>query len=79
MVDLCLCGEIILENKPRIIGIDNNPEAKNGLNTTLKYLFGINLIQKFWNSISEDLGEIDILLDDGGHLDHQQSTHYLKI
>ena len=22
----------------RIIGIDNNPEAKNGLNTTLKYL-----------------------------------------
>ena len=58
----------------RIIGIDNNPEAKKWIKYDFEIFIGDQSDPKFWNSISEDLGEIDILLDDGGHLDHQQST-----
>ena len=61
-------------NQARIVGIDNNPEAMRWKEHGFEIYIGDQSDINFWKSIASKLGKIDILLDDGGHLDYQQSV-----
>jgi len=58
----------------RIIGIDNNPEAKIWENHGFEIFIGDQASPDFWNNFKKKIGMVDILLDDGGHTDLQQAT-----
>ena len=61
-----------LGDKARIIGIDLNPEAKILEKQGFEIFIGNQSDPKFWKKFYEQIGTIDILLDDGGHRNIQQ-------
>ena len=58
----------------RIIGIDNNPAAKIWEDHGFEIFIGDQANKEFWKNLKNKIGMADILLDDGGHTDLQQST-----
>ena len=58
--------------KAKIIGVDLNPD----INRFKKYGFNIEVGDqsdgKFWKKFFKKYGEVDIILDDGGHTNYQQ-------
>jgi|TARA_B110000027_G_scaffold133964_1_gene164157 hypothetical protein len=58
----------------RIIGIDNNPEAKIWEDHGFEIFIGDQANSVFWENFIKKIGKVDILLDDGGHTDLQQAT-----
>ena len=70
--------------KSRIIGIDLNPKSKLYEKYGFEIFIGDQEESKFWKSFYKKVGKIDILLDDGGHTDLQQtqtlisSINYIK-
>lgn len=58
--------------KATIIGVDINPECKKLEEDRIKILIGDQGDRKFLKSILDDMPEIDILIDDGGHRMKQQ-------
>ena len=60
--------------KARIIGIDNNSNAKYWEKYGFQIFIGNQSDEKFWNSFKSKVGKVDILLDDGGHIDYQQAV-----
>ena len=56
----------------RIIGIDLNPEAKNLEKYGFEIFIGNQSDKKFWDDFYNRVGNIDIILDDGGHKNIQQ-------
>jgi hypothetical protein len=60
----------------RIIGIDLNPEAKKWEAEGFEIFIGDQADSSFWERFFEDIGAIDILLDDGGHTFEQQIVTY---
>lgn len=56
----------------RIIGIDLNPEASKWIDYGFEIYIGDQGDRHFWKKILEDIGEFDVLLDDGGHQSFQQ-------
>lgn len=56
----------------RIIGIDLNPEAKKWEACGFEIFIGNQGEQEFWSQTLPLIGEIDIILDDGGHTYKQQ-------
>jgi hypothetical protein len=66
--------------KARIIGIDLNPEAKKLEKLGFEIYIGDQAEDNFWKNFYKKIGQIDILLDDGGHTNIQQiSTLYNSI
>jgi hypothetical protein len=61
-------------NNARIIGIDNNPKAKIWEKEGFEIFIGDQGDKNFWDNFKKKIGQIDILLDDGGHTDIQQAT-----
>jgi hypothetical protein len=61
-----------LGENARIIGIDNNPKAIRWKEYGFEIFIGDQGDSNFWHSIQKEIGSIDIILDDGGHLDFQQ-------
>ena len=59
-------------DKARIIGIDLNPEAKNLEKHGFEIHIGSQSDVMFWKDFYSKVGNIDILLDDGGHENSQQ-------
>ena len=59
-------------NQARIIGIDLHPNAKELEKHGFEIYIGSQSDNKFWNDFYNKVGEIDILLDDGGHENNQQ-------
>jgi hypothetical protein len=55
----------------RIIGIDNNVSAKQFSND-FEIFIGDQADPKFWENFYKAIGQIDILLDDGGHRNSHQ-------
>ena len=51
----------------RIIGIDLNPEAKKLTEEGFEIFIGDQSSQEFWKGFYNEVGKIDILIDDGGH------------
>jgi len=56
----------------RIIGIDNNPECKKFQNENCEIFIGSQSDPNFWKKFYHQVGNIDIILDDGGHTNDQQ-------
>ena len=61
----------------RIIGIELNPLAKKWEEDGFEIFIGSQSDPDFWDNFYEEVGPIDILLDDGGHTNTQQivTTH----
>lgn len=56
----------------RIIGIDLNPEAKKWEKDGFEIYIGSQSNTDFWDEFFASVGDIDVLLDDGGHTNEQQ-------
>ncbi len=56
----------------RIIGCDANPNAVKWRDHGFEIFIGDQSDPRFWTSFFETVGAVDILLDDGGHQNHQQ-------
>ena len=59
-------------NDARIIGIELNPEAKKFEKEGFEIFIGNQADENFWKDFFEKVGEVDIILDDGGHTNFQQ-------
>lgn len=64
--------------KARIIGIDLNPDAREWENHGFEIFIGDQSSDAFWINLFEKIGNIDVLVDDGGHTNRQQivTTHH---
>lgn len=58
--------------KARIIGIDLNPEAKRWKDHGFEIFIGDQGDPNFWIETLPQIGQFDVLLDDGGHQSFQQ-------
>ncbi len=58
--------------KAKIIGVDINPECKKLEEEQITILIGDSGKKKFLRSILDQMPEIDVLIDDGGHRMKQQ-------
>ena len=56
----------------RIIGIDLHPNAKELEKHGFEIYIGSQSDKNFWRNFYTKVGKIDILLDDGGHVNDQQ-------
>ena len=56
----------------RIIGIDLNPKAKELEKFGFEIFIGSQSSENFWDNFYNKVGNVDIVLDDGGHQNHQQ-------
>lgn len=56
----------------RIIGIDFNPEAKKWEKDGFEIFIGSQSDTAFWDGFFASVGDVDILVDDGGHTNEQQ-------
>ncbi len=61
-----------LGDSARIIGIDLNPKAKEFEKYGFEIFIGDQSDKKFWKNFFYEVGNIDILIDDGGHTYEQQ-------
>ena len=59
-------------NNARIIGVDLNPGAKKWENYGFEIFIGNQCDKNFWLNFIAQVGQIDIILDDGGHTYLQQ-------
>ena len=60
--------------KARIIGIDLNPDSKMWEEHGFEIYIGNQSNEEFWTDFVSQVGEIDLILDDGGHTYEQQVT-----
>ncbi len=56
----------------RIIGIDYNPNCKQFENKDCEIFIGSQSDPIFWKNFYKKIGNVDIILDDGGHTNDQQ-------
>jgi len=56
----------------RIIGIELNPEAKKFEKEGFEIFIGNQADENFWEDFFKKVGDVDIILDDGGHTNFQQ-------
>ena len=56
----------------RIIGIDLNPEALKWEDDGFEIYIGNQADPEFWDGLFSKIGNVDIILDDGGHTNEQQ-------
>ena len=63
--------------KARIIGIDLNPAAREWEEYGFEIYIGDQGSESFWKEFFYKIGNIDVLIDDGGHTNRQQviTTH----
>lgn len=58
--------------KARIIGVDLNPNAKKWERFGFEIYVGDQSDESFWKGLLSKVGELDVVLDDGGHTYAQQ-------
>jgi hypothetical protein len=61
----------------KIIGIDLNPDAREWEQHGFEIYIGDQSSEVFWRNLFQKIGKVDVLIDDGGHTNHQQivTTH----
>lgn len=59
-------------SKACIIGVDLNPDAKKWEKEGFEIFIGSQSDEAFWEKFIQEVGQIDIVLDDGGHTYSQQ-------
>lgn len=62
--------------KARIIGVDINPECKKFEEKQIDVYIGSQEDTDFLHKLMSDIGQVDILIDDGGHTMKQQLTTF---
>ena len=62
----------------KIIGIDINPECKKFEEDGIQVFIGNQSDPKFWDNFFKQIGNVDIILDDGGHTNLDQITTTIK-
>jgi Methyltransferase domain len=60
----------------RVYGVDINPECKVHETESIKISIGDQADPLFWRWFLREVPRIDILIDDGGHTVHQQTTTF---
>jgi len=68
----------ILGDEARIIGIDLNPEVKALEKEGFEIYIGSQSDVNFWKNFFLEVGNVDILVDDGGHTDFQQLVTFFS-
>jgi hypothetical protein len=63
--------------RSRIIGVDLNPEAKKLEKNGFEIFIGDQQDRYFWKQFYKEVGDIDIILDDGGHKNLQQISTFV--
>lgn len=63
----------------QIVGLDINPECKKLEEENIKIYVGDQEDRKFLQSMKRQIGEIDIIIDDGGHTMEQQKTSFEEL
>jgi SAM-dependent methyltransferase len=63
----------------KIIGIDNNPEALKWKEHGFEIFIGDQSNEAFWDEVLKSVGELDVVLDDGGHTYLQQIVTVNKL
>ena len=58
--------------KARIIGVDLNPEATKWRAHGFEIHIGDQSNERFWSDFFAAVGPVDVMIDDGGHRNHQQ-------
>ena len=61
-----------LGENARIIGVDLNPEAVKWRDHGFEIVIGDQSDPNFWLQFFQEIGDVDVLLDDGGHRNDQQ-------
>ena len=56
----------------KIIGIDLNPECKKFEKDNIKIFIGNQSDSSFWKNFFDEVGKVDVILDDGGHTNLDQ-------
>lgn len=56
----------------RIIGIDLNPDAQKWTEHGFEICIGDQTDPAFWDAFYSQVGPVDVVLDDGGHMNQQQ-------
>jgi len=59
-------------HQARIIGIDLNPDASKWINHGFEIYIGDQSDPEFWKRVINEIGNFDVVLDDGGHTYLQQ-------
>lgn len=59
-------------NNARIIGVDLNPECKKFETDGIEIFIGDQADPFFWKNFYEKVGNVDVILDDGGHKNKDQ-------
>ena len=60
------------DSNAEIIGIDLNPNAKKWEKHGFKIFIGNQSDPSFWKSFFKKIGNVDVVIDDGGHTNKQQ-------
>lgn len=55
-----------------IIGVDLNPECKKFEENNIKIFIGSQSDKFFWKGLFNKIGNVDLIIDDGGHMNDQQ-------
>jgi cephalosporin hydroxylase len=61
-------------SQARILGVDCNPDAKTHASDRVEILIGDQADPDFLKRLGEEHGPFMLVIDDGGHLPHQQLT-----
>ena len=64
--------------RSRIIGIDLNPKSKSYEKYGFEIFIGDQESENFWKKFYRKVGKVDIILDDGGHTDLQQTQTFIS-
>lgn len=67
------------ENKVQIYGIDITPECKNFEEDGINIFIGSQDDRAFLRKVKEEIGKVDILIDDGGHSMNQQIVTFEEL
>jgi len=66
------------KGKARVIGIDFNPDETRWKKHGFEIFIGNQSDPNFWDSFFNEIGKIDILIDDGGHTNEQQIQTFIN-
>ena len=61
-----------LGERSEVIGVDLNPDIKKFEKKGFRTFVGDQADINFWDNFYDQVGRVDILIDDGGHSSHQQ-------
>jgi hypothetical protein len=65
--------------KARIYGIDSTPDAKRNEDVATKVFIGDQADRSFLREVRREVGVLDIVIDDGGHMANQQIVSFEEL